>query len=75
GLPRNNVSEDCLTINIFRPPLASSDNSTKLPSLLWIHGGGFVVGSGSRPGYDGSSLVRRGLERASHKVSKLGHWG
>ncbi|EEB92597.1 hypothetical protein MPER_08869, partial [Moniliophthora perniciosa FA553] len=52
----DDVSEDCLTINIFRPPIASSDNSTKLPSLLWIHGGGFVSGSGSRPGYDGSSL-------------------
>ncbi|ESK89901.1 extracellular triacylglycerol lipase precursor [Moniliophthora roreri MCA 2997] len=56
GLPRDDVSEDCLTINVFRPSIASSDNSTKLPSLLWIHGGGFVAGSGSRPGYDGSSL-------------------
>ncbi|ESK89899.1 extracellular triacylglycerol lipase precursor [Moniliophthora roreri MCA 2997] len=65
GLPRNNVSEDCLTINIFRPPITSSDNSTKLPCLLWLHGGGSLVGSGSRPGYDGSSLVRRSLERGT----------
>uniref|UniRef100_A0A0W0FT63 Carboxylic ester hydrolase n=1 Tax=Moniliophthora roreri TaxID=221103 RepID=A0A0W0FT63_MONRR len=65
GLPRDDVSEDCLTINVFRPSIASSDNSTKLPSLLWIHGGGFVAGSGSRPGYDGSSLVRLSLERGT----------
>ncbi|ESK89884.1 extracellular triacylglycerol lipase precursor [Moniliophthora roreri MCA 2997] len=65
SLPRNNVSEDCLTINIFRPLTTSPYKSTKLPCLLWIHGGGFVAGSGSRPGYDGSSLVRRGLERGT----------
>ncbi|KAI3608436.1 extracellular triacylglycerol lipase precursor [Moniliophthora roreri] len=64
-LPRINVSEDCLTINIVRPPITSPYNSTKLPCLLWIHGGGFLAGSGSRPGYDGSSLVRRSLERGT----------
>ncbi|ESK83717.1 extracellular triacylglycerol lipase precursor [Moniliophthora roreri MCA 2997] len=68
GSPRNNVSEDCLTINIFRPPTVNFNNSTKLPCLLWIHGGGFLIGSGSRPVYDGSSLVTRSLERGTPMI-------
>ncbi|ESK89898.1 extracellular triacylglycerol lipase precursor [Moniliophthora roreri MCA 2997] len=65
GLSREDVSEDCLTINVFRPPITSSRNSTKLPCLLWIHGGSFLIGSGSIPVYDGSSLVRRSIERGT----------
>ncbi|EWZ02906.1 hypothetical protein FOYG_02116 [Fusarium oxysporum NRRL 32931] len=34
-------SEDCLTHNIVRPGRTALD--TKLPVLLWIHGGGFQV--------------------------------
>jgi para-nitrobenzyl esterase len=28
--------------------------------MVWIHGGAFVLGSGSDPGYDGAALARRG---------------
>lgn len=37
GLPPANMSSDCLTINIFRPVGTSAE--TKLPVMLWIHGG------------------------------------
>ena len=44
-----NESEDCLGINIFRPAGITPD--AKLPVLVWIFGGGFVVGWNSW--YDG----------------------
>src|SRR5262245_37827593 len=45
--------EDCLTINIWTPEKPASQS---LPVLLWIHGGGFTLGSGGEAGYDGQSL-------------------
>ena len=38
-------SEDCLTLNIFRP--ADWDGITPLPILFFTHGGSFVAGMGS----------------------------
>lgn len=49
--------EDCLTLNIFTP--ARMDE--RLPVMVWIHGGGFVSGTGGDPLYDGSALARDGV--------------
>lgn len=46
-------SEDCLTLNVWTP--AGADNR---PVLVWIHGGGFVNGSGDI--YDARRLAGRG---------------
>ena len=47
-------SEDCLFLNIYAP-----DTPDKaLPVMVWIHGGTFLVGSGSQ--YDGRELAERG---------------
>ncbi len=49
-------SEDCLNLNIYLP----KNNDDKLPVMLWIHGGGFQIGSGSLPEYEASQLSEIG---------------
>ncbi|MCC6553334.1 MAG: carboxylesterase family protein [Polyangiaceae bacterium] len=46
-------SEDCLTVNVWTPERSASAG---LPVLVWIHGGAFVLGSGSEDAYDGQRL-------------------
>jgi para-nitrobenzyl esterase len=48
--------EDCLYLNVYTP---AADNA-KRPVFFWIHGGGFTLGSGSEPLYDGGPLALRG---------------
>ncbi|XP_069758117.1 uncharacterized protein ces2b [Narcine bancroftii] len=47
-------TEDCLYLNVFTP-VPPHDTKTKLSVMVWIHGGGFWVGSGKF--YDGSALA------------------
>jgi carboxylesterase type B len=47
-------NEDCLVLNIFTP---LNDNKTALPVMLFLHGGGFGVGSGSSSFYGPQFLV------------------
>ncbi|XP_039881263.1 carboxylesterase 5A-like [Simochromis diagramma] len=47
------ISEDCLYLNIYTP--ANRAKNAKLPVMVWIHGGGFALGSASI--YDGSALA------------------
>ena len=49
-------SEDCLFLNVWTPAV---DNA-KRPVMVWIHGGAFIVGSGSDPMYRGANLSARG---------------
>ncbi|NVM45985.1 MAG: carboxylesterase family protein [Candidatus Lokiarchaeota archaeon] len=47
--------EDCLYLNIWTP---CSDDK-KRPVMVWIHGGGFIIGGG-RPRSDGAKLASYG---------------
>jgi para-nitrobenzyl esterase len=52
-------SEDCLFLNVYAP--AKANPTAKLPVMVWIHGGGFIAGSGSEPRYSDSPLVDHGV--------------
>jgi para-nitrobenzyl esterase len=49
------MSEDCLVLNVFSP----AADGARRPVVVWIHGGGFVMGSGSQPLYNAASFVTR----------------
>jgi carboxylesterase type B len=57
-------SEDCFFLNIFTPYLPKPGDiyvKTQLkPVMFYIHGGGFIGGSGSQSEYDGGNLASRG---------------
>jgi para-nitrobenzyl esterase len=44
--PPVEMDEDCLTMNVWTP----APDSSKRPVMVWIHGGGFRVGSGNLAG-------------------------
>ena len=51
-LPKEPTDEDCLFLNVYTP----AADGGKRPVLFWIHGGGYVGGSGRA--YDGSVFTR-----------------
>ncbi|WP_329389048.1 carboxylesterase family protein [Streptomyces sp. NBC_01351] len=64
--------EDCLTLNIWTP----APDAARRPVLVWIHGGGFVSGSGSLPGYSGATFARDGdlvVVSINYRIGPLGY--
>ena len=64
-------SEDCLYLNVWAP---AGNSDAKTPVMVWIHGGGFVQGTGNMPLYDGESLARAGvvLVSVNYRLGLLG---
>ncbi|KAI9040016.1 alpha/beta-hydrolase [Aspergillus affinis] len=52
-----NISENCLSLRIARPSGVSKN--AKLPVVVWIHGGGHALGSGSDILYTPDGLVKQ----------------
>ena len=52
------MSEDCLYLNVWTPAKSAED---RLPVMVWIYGGGFKIGSGSEPWYNGAHLAKKGV--------------
>ena len=50
------TSEDCLYLNIW---VNADDKTAKKPVMVWIHGGAYVMGSGSQASYSGANLVQK----------------
>ncbi|KAF8158883.1 Alpha/Beta hydrolase protein [Mycena galopus ATCC 62051] len=46
-------TEDCLFLSVYSPDL---NPAAALPTIVWLHGGGYVLGSASQ--YDGADLVQ-----------------
>ncbi len=69
----DDVSEDCLRINVFTPAIA---DGKKRPVLFWIHGGGFTNGNGiEHDGYNGENFARLGdvvFCSINHRLGPLG---
>jgi para-nitrobenzyl esterase len=65
-------SENCLFLNVWRP--ASAAAGAKLPVMLWIHGGGFVGGSGSSPFTSGVQFAKQGVVLVTINY-RLGRFG
>ena len=63
-------SEDCLYLNVWAPASAAQP----LPVMVWLHGGGFTIGAGSLPPYDGKALASRDVVVVTVNY-RLGHLG
>lgn len=66
------ASEDCLVLNVWTPALY---DQRKRPVMVWLHGGGFSAGSGSRNVYDGTRLCQRGdvvVVTVNHRLNVFG---
>ncbi len=71
GSIQQGSSEDCLFLNIWRP--AGAAKNTKLPVMVWIHGGAFVGGSGNT---SGNGFATKGviLVSLNYRLGRLGHF-
>lgn len=67
------LSEDCLYLNVWT--FGGAGDGGKRPVMVWLHGGGYSIGSGSWPVYDGAALARRGdvvVVTVNHRLGILG---
>ncbi len=65
------MSEDCLTLNVVTPEEPADE---PMPVMVFIHGGGYIMGSSATPIYDGAALARRGCVYVSvnYRLGVLG---
>ncbi len=65
------MSEDCLTLNVVTPKRPRDE---PLPVMVFIHGGGYFMGSSATPIYDGAALARQGCVYVSvnYRLGALG---
>ncbi len=67
-------AEDCLYLNVQAP--VSATGTSKLPVMVWIHGGGLSTGSGQE--YDGTGLIQSGnvvFVSFNYRLGLLGFMG
>jgi para-nitrobenzyl esterase len=69
GSRAQQLSEDCLTLNVWAPQAAK-----QAPVMVWIHGGGNQNGSSAGRYYDGGAFARDGIVFVSlnYRLGALG---
>lgn len=69
----DDVSEDCLKLNVWTPAIG---DGKKRPVLVWLHGGGFTNGNAiEQDGYHGENLSRKGdlvFVSINHRLGPIG---
>ena len=69
----DDVSEDCLRLNIWTPAL---EDGGLRPVMVWLHGGGYTNGNGiEQDGYMGENLSRKGnivFVSINHRLGPIG---
>jgi len=68
------AGENCLVLNIWTPQCGDHG---KRPVMMWLHGGGYAVGSANNPSYNGSKLAGRGdivVVSINHRLNIFGHF-
>ncbi|MBI1198591.1 MAG: carboxylesterase family protein [Phenylobacterium sp.] len=68
--PPPRMSEDCLSLNVWRPK-----DARKAPVMVWIHGGSQTFGYTGSPLYDGATLAARGVVvvTVNYRLGVLGY--
>jgi para-nitrobenzyl esterase len=67
------TSEDCLVLNVWTPGLR---DDKRRPVMVWLHGGGYVSGSGASASTDGARLASQGdvvIVTLNHRLNVLGY--
>jgi para-nitrobenzyl esterase len=64
------MSEDCLFLNVWRPPRAVNS-----PVMVWLHGGALRTGDPASGLYDGEQLARKGvlMVTVNYRLGVLGY--
>jgi para-nitrobenzyl esterase len=69
----DDVSEDCLKLNIWTPSIS---DDIKRPVIVWLHGGGYTNGNGiEQDGYMGENLSKKGdivFVSINHRLGPIG---
>lgn len=65
-------SEDCLYLNVWMP--TGTQKTSKLPVMVWIHGGAFMFGSGAQQDFSGEHFAKQGiiLITINYRLGRLG---
>ena len=69
----DDVSEDCLRLNVFTKGIA---DAKKRPVIVWLHGGGYAFGNAiEQDGYGGENIARYGdivYVSVNHRLNAFG---
>jgi para-nitrobenzyl esterase len=70
----DDVSEDCLRLNVWTPGIA---DGKKRPVMVWLHGGGFTNGNAiEQDGYHGENFSKNGdvvFVSINHRLGPIGY--